>query len=184
MSEPITGSQSLAQHSAASGNWYTPLEWWARIQQMGDVHTDPCSDDHSQVKCQRTCYAQGELSEWYGNVYCNPPGNPRGMPRKFFKRCVEHYAAYKFRRVHVIYLAYSLEQLAWMPDVLKEYDHPMSVCIPRKRIAFLNKKGDPQRSPTHSNAFCYFGSEHEKFRRVFPGLHLTRGTPLADYRVF
>ncbi len=156
-----------AQHSNKSCHHYTPLEWINRaIATMGSIDTDPCTDYNAVYKAQRSCYAQGETQPWNGNVFCNPPGT-RGLPRKFFDRCCAH----ALDGNQVIYLAYSIEQLVWIQD----FGIEMEICIPRKRIAFLNKKGDPQGSPTHGNAFIYLGNFDgaTRFRRNFPGLHLT-----------
>lgn len=156
-----------AQHSNKTYFHYTPLVWIGRaIQVMGSIDTDPCTDDDAAFQPTKKRFTEGDpdSTQWRGNVFCNPPGI-RGLPRKFFNHCVLHART----GGQVIYLAYNIEQLVWIQDFNRV---SMDICIPRQRINFLNKKGDPQGSPTHGNAFIYMGPHGDRFRRVFPGFHL------------
>lgn len=156
-------------------NWHTPPEWIERVRTvLGTIDLDPCSDPvaNARIGATNTYYGAGEVLPWAGNVFCNPVGTPQG-PKKFFARCVKHFAENRYGSVGIIYLAYNLGQLVWAQDYLDKWW--CYVCIPRQRIRFLNEKGLPGGSPRYDNAFVYFGAEPNKFRETFPGLHLTVG---------
>lgn len=42
-----------------------------------------------------------------------------------------------------------------------------TVCLVHRRIAFIDEYGTPQKSPTKSNAFVYFGPTPQRFSEVF-----------------
>lgn len=147
----------LAQHSQASDRWYTPDWILIRARQaVGEFDLDPCSDDNSRVLATHYYGGLGELRQWFGTVWCNPPGQ-RGMPAKFWHRSVEH-ANYGGT---VLFLCYSLEQI-YQFDAGR---YP--ICIFNKRVKYLSPEGVERKSPTHGSALVLLNKDWEMLAPSF-----------------
>jgi len=164
---------SNAQHSSGSAEWYTPLEWVARVRAtLTNIELDPASSEAAnEVICAEHYFteeASGLDQSWSGmTIFCNPPGRcgpTQGgcgaktcrckLPRRFWNKLVE--TQVRDSRVSAIYLAYSLEQLLWLDTSVSA-----AIAIPHKRIKFTGAGS----SPTHGNAFVLLTSDSDVLTR-------------------
>ncbi|WP_189523432.1 DNA N-6-adenine-methyltransferase [Nostoc sp. PA-18-2419] len=164
---------------------YTPLHIIEMVREvLHEIDLDPCSSDlaNETIKAKRylTVHTSGLVREWtdfWGtpiSVWCNPPGSRHikpSLPMQFWERLTKEID--EGNVTHALYLAYSLEQLQ---QAQKAGYPPMAqfpLCIPHKRIAFINMDGNPQRSPTHGNVIVYVPGIIDNtsgFKRVFSQL--------------
>ncbi|MEH2028476.1 MAG: hypothetical protein V7K67_02135 [Nostoc sp.] len=151
---------------------------------LHDIDLDPCSSDlaNKTVKARRyytsqVCGIKREWTNFYGtpvSVWCNPPGSRHikpSLPIQFWSKLCNEVAEGNIS--HALYLAYSLEQLQ---QCQKAGYPPMAqfpLCIPRRRIAFIDMDGNEQKSPTHGNVIVYIPGtldNTDAFKRVFSEL--------------
>ncbi|MEH1787534.1 MAG: hypothetical protein V7L23_18655 [Nostoc sp.] len=152
---------------------------------LGGIDLDPCSSDLAnrvvRASVHITSQQDGIKSAWRKqfwnqgvSVWCNPPGSRHikpSLPMQFWEKLCKEVA--KGNVSHALYLAYSLEQLQ---QCQKAGYPPMAqfpLCIPRRRIAFIDMDGNEQKSPTHGNVIVYIPGmidNTEGFKRVFSQL--------------
>lgn len=138
---------------------------------LDGIDTDPASCEFANqwIKAD-TVYTKeddGLVQPWNGNVFVNPPGTCGGvdcgrkkgcgcrLPLRFWDKAV---AEWRIGMAESIFwVGFSIEQLA---QFQQHRIHPMDfpLCIPRKRLDFLDAFGDRQGSPTHSNYICLLPS--------------------------
>ncbi|MEH2200213.1 hypothetical protein [Nostoc sp.] len=174
------------QHTMNSQEHYTPLHIIEMAREvLGGINLDPCSS----AIANKTVGAEifyNEIDEplsmdWrippnneVGTVWCNPPGSRYirpSLPMQFFQKLWVEIATGNVS--HALYLAYSLEQLQQCQHRGFYSMLDFSLCIPRKRIAFLDTYGYEQKSPTHANAIVYIPGTIDataKFKEVFSTL--------------
>jgi hypothetical protein len=172
-------ASSLAQHSSASVEWYTPPEIVdAARTLMGGIDFDPASS----LVANDTVRASRYLTEgddalspapWSGRTFCNPPGGKRGnrsLQKLFWERLTTEWRAGAVSQA--VFLAFSVEALQSTQSLAM----PMTrfpVCIPSKRIRFLSPDGEPMGAPTHANAIVWlppYGASVEPFVDAFSWL--------------
>lgn len=159
----------LAQHSSGSSEWHTPQKFVKAAKDvMGLIDLDPASCATANEKINAGSYyteAKNGLSlEWYGSVFLNPPGGRRpGIPsltKAFWQKLARSYVD------QAIFLAFSMEALQTCQPSIRYY--PM--CIPNRRISFIDKTGQPVRGNTHASAFVYVHKRldnTDRFAEVF-----------------
>lgn len=136
---------------------------------MGGIDLDPASSKIANETVNADEYydldANGLSKEWYGNVWLNPPGGRLpGVPsltKAFWNKLM--------RSPHLdqaIFLAFSMEALqTCQPTIGKR-----PICIPDKRISFIDASGQPIKGNTHGSAFIYvsgFLDNTESFIETF-----------------
>lgn len=149
--------------------WYTPREYLdAVIKVMGAIELDPASSAAAQrhVQAQRhfTLDDDGLLQHWAGRVFLNPPYS---MPhiRNFTHKMVESFAAGSMPEG--ILLTNNATDTEWFHIAMNACT---ALCFTRGRIRFLEaSEGElvEKKSPTHGQAFFYFGPHIERFAEVF-----------------
>ena len=163
------------QHSNASSGWGTPPEIIALVRQVLDsIDLDPASSAAANLvvgaKRYYTATDDGIYRPWSGSVFCNPPSGRvgrRSLPLLFWDRLCE--SIDEGYVTHGIFLAYSIEQLQTSQSCVC----PMlqfAVCVPSKRIRFLDPSGMLRTSPTHASAIVYVPGTKDAtatFCRVF-----------------
>ncbi len=181
---------SAALHLQDSPDWYTPSPYVEAARQvMGGIDLDPASSYHANLTVKATTYytktENGLLQEWKGTVFLNPPG---GQVPAFWKKLVESYhlpfgGIDHQSTTQFIWIGYSLEQLQTLQGVCLFNPLNYSMCVPRRRIAFVEneakralrlealqkagKKLTEKQSPTHANYILYGGPNRAQFVDVF-----------------
>lgn len=156
-----------AKHSSKSQEWYTPapvIESARKV--MGSIDLDPASSHfaNQNVKADNwwTKEEDGLTRDWYGNVFCNPPGGKIGgksLAKLFWQKLMRSPNVKQ-----AIFLAFSIEllqtsQLSEDPDACQYV-----VCIPKRRLAFTDATGRVVTGNTHASAIVYV-SNNDNFQR-------------------
>lgn len=169
-----------ALHLTKTVEHFTPPSIIARVRYaLGGIALDPasCPLANRLVRADRIYTKEdGAMSrDWYGPLYLNPPGksaeNPKGAAF-WWARLVKEFIAASCGRDpwSAIFLGFSLEilQTTQSYDVLHPLDFTM--CIPKRRIKFLEADGDGFRegaSPTHGNFISLLSFDDDvKYRFV------------------
>ncbi len=171
---------TLAQHSSASNEWYTPSEIVEAARKvMGGIDLDPasCAAANETVKAARffSIHEDGLLQDWDGRVFLNPPGGKdrnRSVAALWWMKLTEMYMAKTVSQF--VFIGFTLEILrttqdghkyGWLPPLHKRFE----LCFPRERIAFGGMK-----SPTHANVIVYGGPNKDAFVNEFSRFGLCR----------
>lgn len=144
---------------------YTPaLYVEAARRVMGAINVDPASNDRAQAIVQAdTYYTQKESGldkPWRGAVFLNPPYNS-GLIEKFIGKLFAEIEA--GNTTAAVLLTNNNTDTRWFHDsaVLAT-----AICLTKGRIKFY-KPDSSEVSPTNGQAFFYFGSDLEAFKREF-----------------
>jgi len=168
-------TQQLIQHSSKTNEWYTPPFILDAVREtLGEINLDPASNAIANENVGANHYYtkddDGLNQPWFGNVFVNPPGGKLGnksLTKLFWEKAVKEYLAGKTEQT--IFLAFSIELLQTSQSFhLPSYhtgNYP--VCIPSKRIAFLNSEGNQQKQPSHANCIIYLGDRVWSFEKNF-----------------
>lgn len=177
--------ETASRHSMDSPEWYTPAEYCdAAREVLGGIDLDPASNEEANrtVKAARffTEKDNGLLQEWGDGrrslrVFVNPPG---GLVLEFWRKLMGSPTDNES-----IWIGYSLEQLQTLQDVRQMSPLDWTICVPKRRIAFveneakkaariakllaLGKKPNMKSQPSHGNYITYVGNYPERFRDVF-----------------
>lgn len=170
----------LAQHSSTKVEHYTPdiIVKKARIV-LGTIDFDPASDAFGNSRIRAKIYLSEHSleSEWpAGSIFLNPPGGKevRNQAILFWQKLMEHFASGKL--THAIFIAFSLQHLQTSqvcPVSMMEFP----ICVPAKRLKFLDASGIEQTRPTHSNAIVYVPGTVDRtplFIKTFKDLGVTK----------
>lgn len=167
----IAKSQMTSRVKGLTGEveWYTPrLYLDAAVKVMGNIDLDPASSDlaqeHVRARKHYTIEDDGLSQTWHGAVFLNPP---YAMPaiRDFVLKMTDSWQ--QGHITHGILLTNNATDTEWFHHALKS---ARAVCLTRGRIHFLEgRNGDlvEKNSPTHGQAFFYFGPDPERFTDVF-----------------
>lgn len=149
--------------------WYTPRRYLdAAAKVMGGIDLDPASSETAQqhVKAKRyfTMDTDGLRQQWSGRVFLNPP---YAMPliRQFVNKMTSSYVDGEMREG--ILLTNNATDTEWFHIAASVC---AGICFTRGRISFLQARdGDllEKASPTHGQAFFYFGPDLARFTEVF-----------------
>lgn len=183
---------SNAQHSASTGEWYTPPRWVEAVRRtLGEIGLDPCTSEQANRVVKATValtHEHNALETRWGKIaktaFVNPPGScikrdgvftvcgnetrcSCKLPRRFLaKSMIEAYHG-----VDVVYLAYSVNQLRTLATLLWPPGVRVSVAVPPVRIAYLNPETlEPVRGTNCDSAFfCLskWDGTHADFAREF-----------------
>lgn len=167
----IAKSKSVSRTKGFTGEveWYTPRRYLdAAIEVMGPIDLDPASSERAQehVKAARyfTMDTDGLGQQWSGRVWLNPP---YAMPfvDQFINKVSAAYADGEIDEA--IVLTNNATDTKWFHTAAAVC---AGVCFTRGRIHFLEASDGElveKGSPTHGQAFFYFGTDLGKFREVF-----------------
>lgn len=183
MAENERVGMSNAQHSAKSGEWYTPARWIEAVRRtLGSIDIDPCSSKEANNVVK--------AGEWWGSggralernwdvgrqtVFVNPPGscividgvfsecvNPvktanggRGRCScKLPKQFMAKSLIQAYRGIDVIYLAFSVNQLRMLAELKWPPGVSISIALPAQRIPYLDPETlDPVKGTNCDSAF-------------------------------
>lgn len=149
--------------------WYTPRPYLdAAIAVMGAIDLDPASSHAAQahVRAMRhyTIEDDGLLKPWTGRVFLNPP---YAMPlvKDFTARMVAAFDAGEIDEG--ILLTNNASDTEWFHAAAHACT---ALCLTRGRIRFIEARNGElvaKPSPTHGQAFFYFGPKGHVFEKVF-----------------
>jgi hypothetical protein len=160
------------QHSSRQDAWGTPAWLIEKVKEVLErIDLDPASDSAAN----RTVGAEkffteednGLLQNWSGRVFLNPPGGKSGKNSKtkqFWDKLSTSYEAGEV--TEAIFMCFSVEAL----QTTQSCKYPIlnyTICIPSKRIQFVNLLGEAKYAPSHSNAIVYLGPRPNRFKKVF-----------------
>jgi hypothetical protein len=155
-----------ALHSAKTPKWGTPKDVIEAARELlGYIHLDPGSSDefNTLVKALMiyTEQTNGLAQEWYGNVFCNPPG---GLVNEFWRKLSTSWLAGTVPKA--FWVGFSVEQLCTLAS---EMLHPLvfSKCILRKRLSFNHENLTPGKGPSHGNYVTAIGCDPREFERIW-----------------
>jgi len=147
----------------------TPAEYVDAVRAaLGGIELDPASSAAANVLVQAERFftvADDALARpWHAaTCFLNPPyGKARGKSNQqiWSQKLIAEYSA-----GHVgsaILLVNAAVSDGWFQPL-----HAYPMAFSKERIPFLNAAGVPQNSPTHGNAFVYFGDDLPRFARAF-----------------
>jgi hypothetical protein len=181
----------LAQHQSKSQEHYTPdfiLD--ATRSLLGGIDLDPASSHIANQRVKAKQYFTKEDDalncRWWGNVFLNPPGG-RGKGIKSYTKAFWNKLVWEYLTGHVdeaIFLAFSIELLQTSQngeDDPRFWATSYPICIPRKRVSFIDSTGNPQTSPPHASAIIYLPSysrhvsAHNNFKVCFSHIGAVMG---------
>lgn len=172
--------RSLVQHSSASVEHYTPSDIVERARLcLGEIDLDPasCEEANQIVKANSFLGKEddGFSRNWHGRVFLNPPGgrmigNKSSQKEWYWKLARE----YLMGRVESgVFVAFSVELLqTTQVNVPTDLIPParLPFCIPKRRVAYVTPGGKTGKSPPHSSAILFIGSQKEQFKACFESL--------------
>lgn len=146
------------QRPSETTEHYTPF-WIIDLARnlMGSIDLDPASSEKANenvVKAKRihTITDDGLLQNWFGNVFCNPPG----QPSKWFKKIVKELLCGNTKEF--FFVVYSIDRLPTILKICRENGIYPFVLVPHNRVEYLNCETlAPQTQPLHGSAFVYMG---------------------------
>lgn len=148
-------------------NWITP-EWI--LQPVCDfydgvIDLDPYSSKLANTHIKAKTYYSLENNDdghnhpWWGNVWANPPYSKPNLELATKKA---YTASYFDTQILMLIPAYT------STGYFKKYVfNQASVLFWNKRIHFLDENFKPQGSPNFHSVLVYWGSQKDKFRRIF-----------------
>lgn len=158
-----------ARHSSKSNEWYTPKKYIEAAREvMGWIDLDPASCWAANAIVDAdvilTPEQDGLTYTWCGRVWLNPPYGLTGRVSNqslWSKKLINGFRAGTVTQA--VLLVNAETSAGWFQEL---WDYP--ICFTNHRIRFISgETGEPQSSPTHGNAFVYFGEQRQKFARVF-----------------
>jgi len=149
--------------------WYTPRRYLdAAVEVMDRIDLDPASSEAAQEHVKATNYFTREIDglrqRWHGQVFLNPP---YAMPhiKNFVTKMITAYQEGEF--TEGILLTNNATDTAWFHLATEACS---SICFTKGRISFLQARDGElleKASPTHGQAFFYFGTNQSRFCKVF-----------------
>jgi hypothetical protein len=145
---------------------YTPSKYVEAVREVLDqIDVDPstCEQAQQTVKAKTffTMADDGLQQEWHGRIFLNPPFHRDLLPRFVRKLAVEIEAGHV---TQAILLVNNCTDTDWFNAALRVCS---SVCFTHGRVHFIQASGVEMGSPTHGQAFLYFGTQPDRFEEVF-----------------
>jgi len=149
-------------HNSSEQEWYTPSVYVEAARDvLGGIDLDPASSEKAQetVKAGKWYGKQdnGLELDWFGRVWLNPPYASAEI-ESFLSRLRESFEAGTVKSA--ITLTNNATDTDWFFYTSK---YASAMCLPHKRIRFLDAAGEPTGAPLQGQAFLYFGYESDKF---------------------
>ena len=141
--------------------WYTPNRILSIVKQiLNPIDVDPASCDAAQERVQARKYytkeTNGLFHEWKGNVWLNPPYSEK-LILPFARKLVS-----SFQCGDIIQALMLVNNVTETKAVNYALRHSTAWCFPLGRIAFIDKRGNEQPSPTKGQFIAYFGHDIDK----------------------
>lgn len=163
------------QHSSRSDRWFTPPYILDLVREvLGVIGLDPASEEtaNEHVGALRFFTENALSREWKANtVFLNPPGSKVGNQSQsalFWQKLVKEFECGNVKEA--IFMGFSVELLAVAQGYGVKSPLEYTICVPAKRIKFIDPTSPGKSSPSHSNVIVYLGPNKEKFCKVFSKL--------------
>lgn len=172
------------QHSSRNDDWMTP-HWVIDLVKnvLGEIELDPASSEKANdyIKAKKIYTIDDDalsLDKWCNvpsTIYINPPGGKLGNKSKtglFWQKLMQHREQGLIN--HAIFMCFSIEALQstqLLTDCLSIGEFP--ICIPKRRIAFVDPTTNNRNQPSHSNCIVYVPgivNNYSLFREMFSEL--------------
>jgi ParB family chromosome partitioning protein len=145
--------------------WYTPPEYIEAARAcLGSIDLDPASSSQAQRSIRAAHFFtrddDGLRHAWCGRVWLNPPYSQPDIARFIDKLLAEIGAG---RATEAILLTHNYTDTGWFHAAAATC---AAICFTRGRIRFVSATGDIA-APTQGQAFFYFGSATDRFRKTF-----------------
>ena len=138
---------------------------------MGSIDLDPATAPIAQktVRAARffTRDDDGLRHDWRGRIWLNPPYAQPDISRFIDKLLAEIGAG---RATQAILLTHNYTDTGWFHAAAATC---AAICFTRGRIRFVSATGEIA-APTQGQAFFYFGSGTDRFRKTFGGFGFIR----------
>ena len=169
---------NTVMQSSKSVEWYTPSKYVeAARNTMGSIDLDPasCAFANRIVKANAFFSERGLESQWFGNVFCNPPYGRRDLyinkkgeeatkgpsnQMLWSQKMIQSHKSGEIQQGILLVNAQTCER--WFQPLWN-----YSICFTNHRIKFIDQNGEIQKQPAHGNAFIYFGNNTEAFEENF-----------------
>jgi phage N-6-adenine-methyltransferase len=167
----IAKSRAVTRAKSLTGEveWYTPKKYIeAAVAVMGAIDLDPASSAAAQANVGAarfyTIKDDGITAPWAGRVFLNPP---YAMPyvEQFASRMAKAYQEGEIEQG--ILLTNNATDTNWFHNAAAACS---AICFTRGRISFMQSMNGElieKTTPTHGQAFMYFGSDLSRFAEVF-----------------
>ena len=148
--------------------WFTPPQYVDMARELlGGIDVDPASNAYANEKVvQATTFydiqTNGLNKDWPGRCWLNPPyGKDGGDSNQeiWSRRLIEQFEA--GITTEAVLLVNANTEAKWFQPLYNYF-----ICFTDHRIRFYNTEGTPSQ-PTQGNAFIYFGSQQERFVKLF-----------------
>jgi ParB family chromosome partitioning protein len=159
------GNNVRGTQGGGEDEWWTPEPFLVPVREVfgGVIDLDPASCAEAQEIVRATRYLtkddDGLRHEWYGNVYLNSPYSPP-LIEYFVDKLITEFRA--GRTTAAIMLTHNYTDVGWFHRAEAE---AALLCFTSGRVKFL--RANEVANPTQGQAFFYFGSEIEAFKRAF-----------------
>ena len=168
--ERVPRAKNLMGDAKAPVEWYTPQEYIEMARAvLGEIDLDPATNSLAQKWIKASSYFtkddDGLAQQWYGRVWCNPPYGRR--VNQWLEKAID---SYETGEIEAVILLLNRTGAAWYSKLKKRVS---AVCEVQRRIAFIDEKGQQQKSPRYYNDFLYLGRDVKTFKRVFGKLEAT-----------
>lgn len=160
-----------------SAEWFSPTEVYEAARTvMGGIDLDPATTAEANERIRATRFFtkedDGLCQKWSGRVWLNPPGDKQGaLPKAFWSKLCNEYVYGAV--TEAVYLGFNLEQLVSLQSttvgelVLSPSPLYFSMCVPKRRLAFMRPDGTIAKGNTHGSFITYLGWRPQRFARVF-----------------
>jgi ParB family chromosome partitioning protein len=171
---------SNSKHFSKHDSWETPdyIIDMARSV-LGAIDLDPASSFQANQRVGATKFIglpNDSLEMAWAidkpvSIYLNPPGGKAGNKSKtglFWKKLIDLRDTGKLK--HAIFMSFSIEALQHTQLLPVDSLCYFPLCIPRRRLVFIDPTGCNRASPTHASAIAYVPgtlNNSKTFREVF-----------------
>ena len=158
--------------SSETEEWFTPPHIIELVRKvLGGIDLDPasCAEANEIVQAGEyfTKEDDGLYMPWHGKVFLNPPfGKERtkSLAGIWLSKMLEEYIVGNFDEG--IALTHTRPGYEWYESMIRE----VPICQTREKISFISSTGKKGSGSKTSQTFFYFGSDYDRFYRVFSTL--------------
>lgn len=157
----------------ARDDWMTPKDCIERARKtLGDIDLDPASSRFGNGAVRARAYMTPRHNGWMrgwgtksapSRVFCNPPGGrcaKSTLPQLFWNNA---YLQTLFGHTKgCVFLAFQISLLRVAQRAVHPPPYAFPMCVPRRRIAFVDPTGSNRQSPRYDNAIIYLPGTEDR----------------------
>ena len=153
-------------NNSGENEWYTPVRFIEAARQcMGGIDLDPasCAAANENVKARKFYDqdADGLKQPWHGRIWMNPP-YAQPLIGQFCEALASRWNDGDVDQAVV--LVNNGTETKWFAELASVAS---AVCLPRGRIKFIDKNGNPSGAPLQGQAIVYVGPRIDAFKSAF-----------------